>query len=144
MNLRARMGLAMLLAAVAVATADAQSLEVRRRMLDQEQELVRDAKAMNQDCETNLPVGFDWAGAPAEKLAGWSQEAYCDQALLAVRRICSDKLGKKAVQEKIKSVTCGFGPERAISLKEGALQYKMSYPSTDSADFVYKYLENNL
>jgi hypothetical protein len=32
----------------------------------------------------------------------------------------------------------------AVSLKGGVLEYKMSYPSTDSADFVYKYLENNL
>ena len=144
MNLKHCLAWAMVLAAAAVATADAQSLKVRQRMLDQEQELVRDVKAMNTECETNLPVNFDWAGAPEEKLADWSQEAYCDQALSAVSRLCGDKLGKKAVQEKIKSITCGFAPERAISLKDGALQYKMSYPSTDSADFVFKYLETNL
>ena len=144
MNLQRCAGLAMVLAAAAVTTADAQSLKIRQRMLDQEQELVRDAKSTNRECEINVPINFDWAGAPEEKLADWSQEAYCDQALTAVRRMCDDKLGKKAVQEKIKSITCGFAPERAVSLKDGALQYKMSYPSTDSADFVFKYLENNL
>lgn len=144
MKLERCLGLAMVLAVAAVAPADAQSLKVRERMLDQEQELVHDAKSTNRACEINVPIAFDWAGAPEDKLPNFSQEAYCDAALTAIRRMCSDKLGKKAVQEKVKSVTCGFGPEQAISLKDGALEYKMSYPSTNSADFVYKYLENNL
>ena len=134
----------MIVAAFAVATADAQSLKVRERMLDQESELVHDAKSTQRECEANFPIAFDWTGAPEDKLASFSQEAYCDAALTALRRLCGDKLGKTAVQDKIKKVTCGFGPERAVSLKDGALEYKMSYPSTDNADFVYKYLENNL
>jgi hypothetical protein len=144
MKLKRYAGLTMVFAAVAVVTADAQSLKVRQRMLDQERELVHDAKSTNRECEANFPIAFDWTGAPEDKLEAFSQEAYCDAALTAIRRLCSDKLGKKAVQEKINNVTCGFGPERAISLKGGVLEYKMSYPSTDSSDFVYKYLLNNL
>jgi len=136
--------LTMVLASAAVTSVDAQSLKVRERMLDQEQELIHDAKSAQRECEANFPIGFDWTGAPEDKLASFSQEAYCDAALMALRRVCVDKLGKKAVQDKIKKVTCGFGAERSVSLKDGTLEYKMSYPSTDNADFVYKFLENNL
>jgi hypothetical protein len=136
--------LVMVFSAAIVATADAQSLKVRERMLDQESELIHDAKSTQRECEANFPIAFDWTSAPEDKLESFSQEAYCDAALTALRRLCGDKLGKKAVQDKIKKVTCGFGTERAVSLKDGALEFKMSYPSTDNADFVYKYLENNL
>jgi hypothetical protein len=136
--------LAMVLASAAITSVDAQSLKVRERMLDQEQELVHDARSTQRECEANFPIAFDWTGVPEDKLSQFSQEAYCDAALTALRRLCGDKLGKKSVQDKIKKVTCGFGAERAVSLKDGALEYKMSYPSTDNADFVYKYLENNL
>jgi hypothetical protein len=137
-------GLALIVAALAFASADAQSLKVRQRMLDQERELLHDAKSTNKECEAEFLINFDWSAAPEEKLSEFSEEAYCDAALTAIRRICGDGTGKKAVQEKSKSVTCGFGPARAIALKDGALDYTMSYPSTNDSDFVYEFLENHL
>jgi hypothetical protein len=97
-------------AAIGVASADAQSLKIRQWMLDQEQELLHDVKSTNRGCDANFDIKFDWAGAPEDKLANFSEEAYCDAALTAIRRICSVAMGKKALMEKVKSVICGFGP----------------------------------
>jgi len=41
-------------------------------------------------------------------------------------------------------MTCGFGRERTISLKEGSLDYTINFDSVNDADFVYAYLVNNL
>jgi hypothetical protein len=41
-------------------------------------------------------------------------------------------------------MTCGFGAERAISLKDGSLAYTINFKSSNDADFVYAYLTNNL
>ena len=77
-------------------------------------------------------------------LSRFSASGYCDAALEGIRRVCEDALGKDAVKQKIKSMTCGFGGERAISLKDGSLAYTINFNSTNNADFVYAYLQNNL
>ena len=41
-------------------------------------------------------------------------------------------------------MTCGFGGERSISLKDGSLAYTINFNSANDADFVYAYLQNNL
>ena len=38
----------------------------------------------------------------------------------------------------------GFGAERSISLKDGALDYKINFTSVNDDDFVFEFLQNNL
>ena len=87
---------------------------------------------------------FDWTGIQEADLTTYSASGWCDAALEGIRRVCSDAPGKDAVKEQIKSVTCGFGPDRAISLKDGTVDYKISFRSTNDADFVFESLENAL
>ncbi len=79
-----------------------------------------------------------------EDLSAYSASAWCEAALEGIRRVCSDAPGKEAVKEQIKSLTCGFGPERSISLKDGVVDYKISFKSSNDADFVFEALENAL
>jgi hypothetical protein len=144
MKLTRSMGLILVLAAVSVASADAQSLKVRQRMQAQEEALVADAASTNKACGATFPVKFDWAGAPEDKLDAYSPEGYCDAALSGIRHVCDDDIGKKAVLAKIKSMTCGFGPARSIALKDGALDYKINFDSFNDSDYVYEFLQNNL
>jgi hypothetical protein len=53
-------------------------------------------------------------------------------------------MGQDAVKQKIKSITCGFGPERSIALKDGAIDYKIRFRSGNDADYVFEFLQNNL
>ena len=131
------------LAAIGIAGAGAQSLKIRQRMLSETADLVKDADYTNTVCGTALAAKFDWSGAPAEDLLKYSPESFCNAALEGIQRVCSDAIGKDAVRQKIKSVTCGFGTSRAILLKDGAIDCKINFNSTNDADFVFEYLQNN-
>ena len=118
----------------------------REKQIQPEQEaaLARDLERTTGKCGSGFTVKFDWTGIPAGALKEFSASGYCDAALEGIRRVCEDALGKDAVKQKIKSMTCGFGGERSISLKDGSLTYTINFNSSNDADFVYAYLQNNL
>ena len=132
------------LAVIGMAAASAQSLKLRQRMTSEAADLVKDVDYTNKVCGTSMAVKFDWAAAPGDNLLKYSPQSYCKAALEGIERVCGDAAGKDAVRQKIKSVTCGFGASRTISLKEGAVDYKINFNSVNDADFVFEYLENNL
>jgi hypothetical protein len=144
MKLMRSVGLVAVLAAVALVSADAQSLKLRQRMEAQDKDLAPDIESTNKACDTSISGKFDWTGVNEEKLMSNSAESYCDAALSSIRRICEDPTGKKAVKEKIKSVTCGFGADRAMTLKDGAIEYKINFESANDQDYTYEYLQNHL
>ena len=111
---------------------------------EQEAELARNVEHTTKKCGSGFAVKFDWTGVPNDALKEFSASGYCDAALQGIRRVCEDALGKDAVKQKIKSMTCGFGGERSISLKDGSLTYTINFNSANDADFVYAYLQNNL
>jgi hypothetical protein len=111
---------------------------------EQEAALAKHNEQTNKICASGFTVKFDWTGVPAGALREFSAAGYCDAALEGIRRVCEDALGKNAVKQKIKSMTCGFGGERSISLKDGALAYTINFNSVNDADFVYAYLQSNL
>ena len=115
-----------------------------KREPEQEAALARDVEQTNKKCGSGFTVKFDWTGIPTGALNEFSAAGYCDAALEGIRRVCEEALGKDAVKQKIKSMTCGFGSERAISLKDGSLDYTINFNSTNDADFVYAYLQNSL
>ncbi len=131
-------------AALIAVAAQAQSLKLRQRMVNEDVELVKHADYTNQQCGSSMTVAFDWTGVPEDQLSTYSANGYCDAALEGIRRICGDALGKDAVKKQIKSVTCGFGPARDISVKDGAVSYKINFSSANDADFVYEQLQNKL
>jgi hypothetical protein len=111
---------------------------------EQEAALAKDVERTNKQCGSGFTVRFNWTGIPPGALNEFSAAGYCDAALDAIRRICEESLGKDAVKQKIKSMTCGFGGERAISLRNGSLEYTINFNSSNDADFVYAYLQNSL
>jgi hypothetical protein len=139
-------GTAAILAAMCSTVVYGQSLKDRMYFESQEKHLAEQVPYVDKKCDTKIAVKFDWSKPPKpEERTTYSANGYCQAALDAVRRVCeSSQAGKDAVKEKIKSLTCGFGPQREIALKEGAIDYKINYSSVNDADFVFEYLENNL
>jgi hypothetical protein len=117
---------------------------VANREPEQEAALAKNAEHTNKKCGSGFTVKFDWTKIPPGALNEFSAAGYCDAALEGIRRVCEEALGKDAVKQKIKSMTCGFGGERAISLRDGSLDYTISFNSSNDADFVYAYLQNSL
>lgn len=133
-------------AAVLIAlAAQAQSPKTpQQRMASEASTLAGLVNHTNRECGSSITVTFDWSGMQEADLSTYSPSGWCDAALEGIRKVCADAPGKDAVKEKIQSLTCGFGPERAISLKEGAVDYKISFRSTNNAGFVFEALENAL
>lgn len=132
-----------LLTVVGAASVHAQSLKERQYFAEQEQELAREVSHANQKCETNIAAKIDWSALPADRKGGVPY-AYCRAVLDGIRRVCENAMGQDAVKQKIKSITCGFGPERTIAMKDGAIDYKIQFRSVNDADYVFEYLQNNL
>jgi hypothetical protein len=125
----------------------AQSLKDKEYFAGQDKYLADKVPYLNEKCGTSLAVKIDWSTPPApEDRNTYSAYGHCEAALDGLRRVCEmSPAGKDAVKQKIKSVTCGFGPQRSVALKEGAIDYKINYKqSSNDADFVFEYLQNNL
>jgi hypothetical protein len=124
------------------ATANAQSLKDKEYFASQEKYLAEKVPDMNKKCDTNVAVKFDWSKPPSDR--SYSASGYCEPVLYAMERVCDTPAGKDAVKQKIKSLTCGFGAQRTIAIKDGAIDYQINYGSVNDADFVFEYLQNNL
>jgi hypothetical protein len=124
----------------------AQSLKDKQYFAEQEQYLAKQVPHTNQKCDTSIAVKFDWSTPPKpEDRNTYSAYGYCEATLDGVRRVCeASALGKDAVKQSIKTITCGFGPQRDITLKDGAIDYKIDFKSSNDADYVFEYLQNNL
>lgn len=138
------LGTAAMLLIFGVTAVGAQSLKIREQMAAEETALKKKAEHTNSACDTTIAVQFNWKDAPEAKLTEYSASEYCDEALYAVRRTCETPLGKDTVKQKIKSITCGFGADRAVTLKDGSVDYKIMLPSSNNGDYVYEFLQNNL
>ena len=144
--MKVHVGVSAIAIAVFSTVANAQSLKDKEYFASQEKYLAEKVPYVTQKCETNIAVKLDWSTPPtADERRTYSAYGYCEAVLDAVRRVCEGSAaGKDAVKQKIKSVTCGFGPQRSIALKDGAIDYKINYNSTNDADYVFEYLQNNL
>lgn len=140
------------LAAVLAATSGAKALTVtEQRVYDN---WVAELNASNSEvaaaqkaCGVNLPVKLDPAlAAPfiaEQKHAG----SFCDDAYYAFVTLCGDAVGKKAVAEKVRSVSCTLNASKSglsTSLVNGELQISFGTDTVNIHDGVKKYLENNL
>lgn len=129
----------------AAAQAQSQSPKAQETRAREATKLTGHTNSTNRECSASITVTFDWTGVKDEDLSRYSAAGWCGDALSAIRRVCGDAPGKEAVQEKIKRVTCGFAPERSISLKEdGTVDYKISFKATNNASFVFESLQNAL
>jgi hypothetical protein len=131
--------------ALIAAAAQAQSTKTpEQRRAHEAARLSEHVIPTNRECGTSMTAAFDWTGVNEEELLTQSANGWCESALEGIRRVCGDDAGKDAVKEQIKSLTCGFGPERRISLKDGTVNFTISFKSTNDTDFVFESLENAL
>ena len=141
-----RIGLFAVGVALLPASAQAQSPspKMQQLMASEAAKLAKDAENTSKECGGPIAATFDWSGLQEDALGNQSAHMWCDSALEGIRHVCGDAPGKEAVKAKIKSVTCGFGPARAISLKDGTVGYTISFKPANDADFVFEFLENAL
>src|SRR5215207_8907695 len=77
--------------------------------------LAGEVTTTKERCGNSLTAKFDWLKPPApEDRKIYSAYGYCGAALEAMRRVCDSPAGKDAVKQKIKGLTCSFGPQRTV------------------------------
>jgi hypothetical protein len=126
-------------------SAEGDSLRNHRLKEVNQEKLVQHIQEFNKFCDSDIAVAFDWNGLPTESepLPG-SPEMYCGWALEGIQSVCRSAAGRDAVKKKIRSVSCGFGPETSVSLRGNQLDFKMNLKSLDDRSRVTKYLEKTL
>jgi len=140
-----RVGVALVALSILSSLAFAQSLKEKEYFAEQEKYLAGEVTSTNERCGISLTAKFDWLKPPApEERKIYSAYGYCGAALEATRRVCDSEVGKEAVKQKIKSLTCSFGPKRTVVLKDGTIDYEVNFNSSNDADYVFEYLQNNL
>ena len=89
-----------------------------------------------------LTAKFNWLKPPTpEDRKTYSAYGYGKVALEAMWRVCGSEAGKEAVKQKIKSLTCSFGPQRTVVLKDGTIDYEVNFNSSNDVDYVFEYLQ---
>jgi hypothetical protein len=140
-----RAGVAVVALSILSSVALAQSLKDKEYFADQEKYLAGEVTSTNERCGNSLTAKFDWSKPPApEDRKTYSAYGYCGVALEAMRRVCDSQAGKEAVKQKIKSLTCSFGPQRTVALKDGTIDYEVNFNSSNDVDYLFEYLQNNL
>lgn len=131
---------------VAITAASAQTLGQKKIQKDQEERIVTEVETTNAACGSSVEFSFDWDTFRDEDYtSNYSLHGYCSPPFNAMRMICSDDLGKDAVQSKIKKVVCRRGDERTVQLGEdGTLIYTVSFNSSNDDYHVRDYLLDNL
>ena len=145
MNMNIHVGVALVGLSVLSSIAFAQSLKDKEYFADQEKSLAGEVTSTNERCGNNFTAKFDWSKAPVpEERKINSAYGYCSEALVAMRRVCDSQAGKEAVKQKVKSLTCSFGPKRTVVLKDGTIDYEVNFNSSNNVDYVFEYLQGNL
>ena len=138
-------GVALVGLSIVSSIAFAQSLKDKEYFAEQEKYLAAEVTSTNERCGNSLTAKFNWLKPPTpEDRKTYSAYGYCKVALEATCRVCGSEAGKEAVKQKIKSLTCSFGPQRTVVLKDGTIEYEVNFNSSNDADYVFEYLQNNL
>lgn len=137
--------LAVTLGVVGTRPATAQSLEERRMHATREGELAHAAATTDRACGTHLKTGVAWSTFESGQVLAQNVVSWCQAALDAMEDLCSDPMGKQAVGEKVKALTCAGAAAPAATLApDGTLTFSFSLTPNQNKLLVRDYLDKNL
>lgn len=124
----------------------AQSLQELEVQAAQNTELQEKLASVNQRCGgATITADIDWQQFSSEDLKAYSAAGYCGEVLSGIAKTCeSSDIAMKAVQEKLKSVTCGHSLPRAAQFDNGSLRFNIDFSASNDADFINDFLMKNL
>ena len=117
---------------VVSSAAIAQSLEIRKRLADQDAELSRLVTLTNKACGIDLKATIDAATFNPDEFLQKSAVSWCSAALTALENVCSDAMGKQAVAGGVKTLTCSGAPAVSVELTNGDLKYAFPFSSASN------------
>lgn len=134
------------LLAGATSVACAQSLEIRKRLSEQDAEMARLTALTNKTCGIDLKTTIDAGSFNPDEFLQKSAASWCSAALTALENVCSDAAGKQAIAGAVKSLTCSGAPAVSVDLVNGELKYAFPFSSSSNQNeqLIRSYLEKHL
>jgi hypothetical protein len=136
--------LAAVAALVVAGPAVAQSLEAKKMYQREEASLKDKVAYTNRKCGGALQVKVEWSTFNAEEILQKNVSSWCSAALDAIEDLCDDDLGKQAVNEKVKTLTCAGAAEPSAKVDAGNLTFSFALGPNQNKLLVRTYLEKNL
>lgn len=131
--------------AAATSPVQAQSLEVKKFQATQQADLDKALALTNQRCGTKIVAGFDWKTFDDPDLLKKGATAYCVAALDAIEDLCSEAIGKEAIQSKVKALTCAGAATPAADISDdGKLTFGFALAPNQNKLLVRGMLEKKL
>jgi hypothetical protein len=121
-----------------------ESLEAKKMHAQQEADLTDKLALTNQRCGSHVKATIDWSTFSEPDVLKTAVTPFCVAALDAIEDICGDDLGKQAITEKVKTVTCAGASAPAASFADGALTFSFSLAPNQNKLLVRDYLEKSL
>lgn len=143
-RIAAALAVAVAASLLAAAPAAAQSLEVKKMRVQQEADLSTALALTNKRCGLDLKAGYDWKSFDEAEVAKKNVAPYCAAALDAIEDLCGDQLGKDALKDKVKTLSCAGAKEPGAALSEGTLTFSFSLTPNQNKLLVRSFLEKNL
>lgn len=108
---------------------EAQSLKDRQAQKEENDKIPEIAKKLEEGCGiAGVKITLDWESwkAVPEDKKTYAFAEYCDSGVDSLVSICADQIGKDAVKEKIKAVSCAYSASAgqvSVAIKEGVVTF---------------------
>ncbi|QSQ23348.1 hypothetical protein JY651_51175 [Pyxidicoccus parkwayensis] len=100
---------------------------------------------MNNACGTAVTAAIDWNSVTDDQLKELSISNYCESPLTALKELCKvSNVAKQTVKEKVKQVSCRFGPELETKLEADRLIWTTSKDASNQEQYATKFFKKNL
>ena len=100
---------------------------------------------MNNACGTGVSATIDWTSVNDELLKELSISSYCEAPLTSLKELCSvSNVAKQTVREKVKQVSCRFGPTQEPKLEADRLIWSTTKDASNQDAYATKFFKKNL
>lgn len=139
---------ALMLGAIGTARAEEKvSIKEKDARIYDEQQLSEMAKETDTACGGKITTTVDWASFKGVDRGNNSLSGRCGAPLEALSGLCAASASaKEAASKEVKKLVCHYGgkDKPAITVKNGTIDWTMTWEMTDLPGAAKEYLENNL
>lgn len=102
-------------------------------------------KDLNTTCGTQVSAAIDWSSVNDEQLKELSISGYCESPLEALKDLCAvSNIAKQTVKEKVKGLSCRFGPALEPKLEAGRVIWTTNKDASNQEQFATGFFKKNL
>jgi len=109
-----------------------------------QQALAQAAQSAGSACKTSIKAELQAKSFSDQALKVLDAGAACGAALKAIESLCDDDVGRSAVKQKIKAVSCALGASLAVDLRGGKVVFTTAVDTPGQEEWVKEQLLNKL